>query len=143
MRLVENDNSDHRPSSFDPDSPVASITARDMSATDGLPTPGSGQVATNGNSFNLTNGSGSAVRDVASPLANGRKHSKSPDASRSVISRVNLPGTRLFEDSCINREEFVRLVIQSLRDVGYMLVPTFRFRATNLQHLYLGNLLPH
>ncbi|KAL5529369.1 hypothetical protein ACEPAG_5354 [Sanghuangporus baumii] len=123
MRLVENDNSDQRPVSLDSDSPLTNITPRDMSASDGLSTLAAGQVASNGNSFNLTNGGGSAIRDVAVPVANGRKHSKSPDASRSaphVIPRVHLPGTRLFEESCIDRQEFVRLVIQSLRDVGYL-----------------------
>ncbi|KAL5490152.1 hypothetical protein ACEPAI_4985 [Sanghuangporus weigelae] len=123
MRLVENDNSDQRPVSLDSDSPLTNITPRDMSASDGLSTLAAGQVATNGNSFNLANGGGSAIRDVAVPVANGRKHSKSPDASRSaphVIPRVHLPGTRLFEGSCVDRQEFVRLVIQSLRDVGYL-----------------------
>ncbi|KAI0063418.1 WD40 repeat-like protein [Artomyces pyxidatus] len=49
------------------------------------------------------------------PATNGvRKHSKSP------VSRVPLPGTTLYDDSYIDREEFIRLVIQSLRDVGYV-----------------------
>ena len=39
---------------------------------------------------------------------------------RPPISRVTLPGTTLYDDSDVDREEFVRLVIQSLRDVGYM-----------------------
>jgi hypothetical protein len=38
------------------------------------------------------------------------------------IRRVSLPGTTLYDDSFIDREEFVRLVIQSLKDVGYMCV---------------------
>lgn len=46
----------------------------------------------------------------------------SPDRSRSSIARVSLPGTTLYDDSYVDREEFVRLVIQSLRDVGYMYV---------------------
>ena len=37
-----------------------------------------------------------------------------------AIARVHLPGTTLYDDSYVDREEFVRLVIQSLRDVGYM-----------------------
>lgn len=51
-----------------------------------------------------------------SGLGNGvvTKHGKSP------VARVNLPGTKLYEDSDVDREEFFRLVIQSLRDVGYM-----------------------
>lgn len=52
------------------------------------------------------------------PLTNGAlKH-----ATKSSPSRVNLPGTTLYEDSNIDREEFIRLVIQSLRDVGYTCV---------------------
>ncbi|KAF5330927.1 hypothetical protein D9619_005384 [Psilocybe cf. subviscida] len=35
------------------------------------------------------------------------------------VAAVCLPGTHLYDDSFIDREEFVRLVIQSLRDVGY------------------------
>jgi len=47
-------------------------------------------------------------------VANGAgKHGK-------AIARVHLPGTTLYDDSYVDREEFVRLVIQSLRDVGYM-----------------------
>ncbi|OCH88195.1 WD40 repeat-like protein [Obba rivulosa] len=36
------------------------------------------------------------------------------------IARVSLPGSTLYDDSHVDREEFVRLVIQSLRDVGYI-----------------------
>jgi hypothetical protein len=39
------------------------------------------------------------------------------------VPKVLLPGTTLYDDSYVDREEFVRLVIQSLRDVGYMWVP--------------------
>ncbi|KAI0807887.1 WD40 repeat-like protein [Fomes fomentarius] len=39
---------------------------------------------------------------------------------RSSVARVSLPGRTLYDDSFVDREEFVRLVIQSLRDVGYM-----------------------
>ena len=38
----------------------------------------------------------------------------------SSVARVSLPGTTLYDDPYVDREEFVRLVIQSLRDVGYM-----------------------
>lgn len=41
------------------------------------------------------------------------KHGKSP------VARVNPPGTLLYDDSNVDREEFIRLVVQSLRDVGY------------------------
>jgi hypothetical protein len=35
------------------------------------------------------------------------------------ITRVSPPGDMMYEDSSIHREEFVRLVLQSLRDIGY------------------------
>lgn len=48
------------------------------------------------------------------PMTNGvSKHSSS-------VARVSLTGTTLYDDPYVDREEFVRLVIQSLRDVGYM-----------------------
>ncbi|KAG5338183.1 hypothetical protein C0989_008032 [Termitomyces sp. Mn162] len=37
-----------------------------------------------------------------------------------AIARVSLPGTTLYDDTPVDREEYVRLVIQSLRDVGYI-----------------------
>ena len=42
------------------------------------------------------------------------------ERQRSAVARVSLPGRTLYDDSYVDREEFVRLVIQSLRDVGYM-----------------------
>ncbi|KAF9447666.1 WD40 repeat-like protein [Macrolepiota fuliginosa MF-IS2] len=53
----------------------------------------------------LGNGTGNGVT----------KHGKAP-----AVAAVKLPGTLLYEDSFVDREEFVRLVIQSLRDVGYI-----------------------
>lgn len=72
-----------------------------------------GLVVTNGHTNGFTpavNGSsgGGAV------MGNGvSKHGKG-------VAKVTLPGTTLYDDSFVDREEFVRLVIQSLRDVGYM-----------------------
>lgn len=43
-----------------------------------------------------------------------------PKQHSSSVARVSLPGTTLYDDPYVDREEFVRLVIQSLRDVGYM-----------------------
>ncbi|KAI0312503.1 WD40 repeat-like protein [Amylostereum chailletii] len=40
-------------------------------------------------------------------------------SKRPSIPLVELPGTLLYDDSNIDREEFVRLVLQTLRDVGY------------------------
>lgn len=91
--------------------------------------PSSSVAITNGrNGVSKTNG-------FAGPYTNGtskaRLHdgvdSLGPEKSRSVISRVSLPGSTLYDDSHVDREEFIRLVIQSLRDVGYMcvLLPIF------------------
>ncbi|KAH9928530.1 WD40 repeat-like protein [Epithele typhae] len=62
------------------------------------------------------------------PFTNGTARSSSSgeldgfvaERSRRPVARVSLPGSTLYEDSHVDREEFVRLVIQSLRDVGYM-----------------------
>jgi len=62
----------------------------------------------NGFTSSITNGS------MGGHTGNGVvKHGK-------TVARVNLPGTTLYDDSYVDREEFVRLVIQSLRDVGYV-----------------------
>ena len=57
----------------------------------------------------LTNGHGS-------PMNGSSKRSKSP------VVRVEFPGSTIYDDSYIDREEYIRLVIQSLRDIGYMCV---------------------
>jgi len=57
----------------------------------------------------LTNGHGS-------PMNGSSKRSKSP------VARVEFPGSTIYDDSYIDREEYIRLVIQSLRDIGYMCV---------------------
>jgi len=77
-----------------------------------------GVTKTNGFSAPYTNGN-SKTR-ISDGLA---EHP--PDRGRSAISRVSLPGSTLYDDSYVDREEFVRLVIQSLRDVGYMYVFIF------------------
>jgi hypothetical protein len=75
-----------------------------------------GVVATNGHTNGfvpVTNG----TLGAGAVIGNGvQKHGKS-------VAKVNLPGTTLYDDSLVDRQEFVRLVIQSLRDVGYMYVP--------------------
>lgn len=74
--------------------------------------PSNGHIKGNGFSAPVTNGT--AGNRIS--LGNGvQKHGKS-------IAKVSLPGSALYDDSCVDREEFVRLVIQSLRDVGYMYV---------------------
>ncbi|KAJ7157017.1 WD40 repeat-like protein [Mycena crocata] len=77
-----------------------------------------------------TNGHGFAAVTNGAPLANAagngvqkhNGHSKQSSAASHALSvaRVTLPGSTLYDDSDVDREEFVRLVIQSLRDVGYI-----------------------
>ncbi|EPQ57967.1 WD40 repeat-like protein [Gloeophyllum trabeum ATCC 11539] len=78
-------------------------------------------VVANGHSSSTkgyANGSLSPTNGVgAAPFKSMSTNGKSAASS---ISRVNLPGTTLYDDSFVDREEFVRLVIQSLRDVGYI-----------------------
>lgn len=79
---------------------------------------GSAGLAKNG----ITNGNGhSAVpaTNGSSGFGNGVGNGTAKREHGS-ISKVSLPGTTLYDDSTVDREEFVRLVIQSLRDVGYM-----------------------
>ncbi|KAH7889566.1 WD40 repeat-like protein [Phlebopus sp. FC_14] len=65
---------------------------------------------TNGFSVSKANNTNNGT----SPMSNGEsKHT-------SAIARVSLPGTTLYEDPYVDREEFVRLVLQSLRDIGYI-----------------------
>lgn len=53
--------------------------------------------------------------------SNGVKKSLTYKSSEALVTpRVTLPGTHLFEGSNIDREEFIRVVVQSLRDIGYV-----------------------
>jgi hypothetical protein len=83
-------------------------------SSEGLDAPGPSNGHTNGNGYTMpqTNGSTNGVI-----VGNGvQKYNK-------AIGRVSLPGTTLYgDDTSVSREEFVRLVVQSLRDVGYMYV---------------------
>ncbi|KAF8226747.1 WD40 repeat-like protein [Tricholoma matsutake] len=101
---------------------VSQISASpDFSAHAGPSTLGLDRTEPNGH----TNGTGFVpqINGFASSMTNGSlgghtgngivKHGK-------AIAKVNLPGTTLYDDSYVDREEFVRLVIQSLRDVGYV-----------------------
>ncbi|GLB34733.1 putative WD40 repeat-like protein [Lyophyllum shimeji] len=76
-------------------------------------TNGSNGFVSSANGFAATNGNSASSSSCAPGSAAPGKHGK-------AIARVNLPGTALYEDSYVDREEFVRLVIQSLRDVGYI-----------------------
>ncbi|KAI0332631.1 WD40 repeat-like protein [Cubamyces sp. BRFM 1775] len=79
------------------------------------PSNGYNGAATKSNGFSLpyTNGSSKAA---AHEEADGHQSER----RASSVARVSLPGRTLYDDSYVDREEFVRLVIQSLRDVGYM-----------------------
>ncbi|KAJ7582958.1 WD40 repeat-like protein [Mycena floridula] len=93
-------------------------TEQGQAGPSSLPGPSS-----NGHPLSPTLGNGlvsNGIKSNGSTSVNGTmgngvvaKHGKSP------ITRVSLPGTKLYDDSDVDREEFIRLVIQSLRDVGY------------------------
>ncbi|KAI0306418.1 WD40 repeat-like protein [Multifurca ochricompacta] len=55
---------------------------------------------------------------VANGYGNAINGSSKPP--RSPVARVELPGAAIYDDSYIDREEYIRLVIQSLRDIGYI-----------------------
>lgn len=40
--------------------------------------------------------------------------------SKSPVARVEFPGSTIYDDSYLDREEYIRLIIQSLRDIGYI-----------------------
>ncbi|EJF66274.1 WD40 repeat-like protein [Dichomitus squalens LYAD-421 SS1] len=67
---------------------------------------------TNGFSQPYTNG-------VSKLASSGLLDGIAPEKHRSSVAKVSIPGRTLYDDSFVDREEFVRLVIQSLRDVGY------------------------
>lgn len=66
----------------------------------------------NGSTNGSTNGSGSPRTEGSS-------------ARHSNIPRVNPPGVLLYPDSETKRKEYVRLVLQSLKDIGYTYVVCF------------------
>ncbi|KAG8889730.1 hypothetical protein FRB98_003022 [Tulasnella sp. 332] len=78
------------------------------------------------------NGFNGVIKDglVAGTAMNGHASSSSvltPDSdrtpvassSRTAVVRVNLPGTTIYPDSWVDREELVRLMVQTLREAGY------------------------
>ena len=114
MRIVdstENDSASTLSVSINSESSFENSAPREMANGNGSPSQAS--VWTDDGSL-LINGNGVST--------NGLKRNIKEDVTTSnrPIPQVTLPGTRLFEDSCIDREEFIRLVIQSLRDVGYL-----------------------
>jgi hypothetical protein len=81
-------------------------------SSEGLDAPGPSNGHANGNGFTMPQTNGST--NGAGVVGNGvHKYNK-------AIGKVLLPGTGLYDDDALNREEFVRLVVQSLRDVGYI-----------------------
>lgn len=82
---------------------------------------GNGRAVTNGNGVVLDGAPASAMNG-SSPYSKLSVDNNYGRSAKNAIARVILPGTRLFEDSYIDREEFIRLIVQSLRDVGYMYV---------------------
>ncbi|KZT71398.1 WD40 repeat-like protein [Daedalea quercina L-15889] len=79
-------------------------------------------------SSNGHNGTAPKHNGYSNSFANGSSKTTATDGTRggkpekrsTSITRVSLPGATLYDDSYVDREEFVRLVIQSLRDVGYI-----------------------
>ncbi|THH10834.1 hypothetical protein EW145_g1054 [Phellinidium pouzarii] len=126
MRLVENSDNDGASTlsvSFGSESSLAQSDTCASSVMDGAPVHSITQ-ARNGGTYSALNGNGLNTDGITSSISNGLKETVAVGRdtldSSYAVQRVNLPGTRLSEDSYIDREEFVRLVIQSLRDVGYM-----------------------
>ncbi|OBZ75757.1 WD repeat-containing protein 26 [Grifola frondosa] len=115
MRLTESDKDSAVSVSFD------SVSEAGPSSAAGTSNGHNGTVAkSNGFTQSFTNGSSKTL------LSDGADGSVRENHNTS-IARVSLPGTTLYDDSYVDREEFVRLVIQSLRDVGYMYVCTRLF----------------
>lgn len=92
---------------------------------DTVPEAGPSSLAGSANGYN---GTASKHNGYATSYTNGTSKTTPGDATRggrpekhaTSITQVSLPGSTLYDDSYVDREEFVRLVIQSLRDVGYM-----------------------
>lgn len=78
--------------------------------------------AKNTHAKGLSNGStnGSATNGSLSPRL--ELFTDSVIRHPTTIPRVNPPGSTLYPDSTTNREEFVRLVIQTMKDIGYLYV---------------------
>jgi hypothetical protein len=114
MRLPESDQESAL--SVSPDVPTDILPGQSSSLSSDV-SAGPSKAHANGNGFtgHVTNGSSPSL-GMGMVLGNGvLKHGKS-------VKKVSLPGTTLYGDSVVDREEFVRLVVQSLRDVGYMYV---------------------
>ena len=93
------------------------------SRTNGSNAISNGHTITNGtggrNSLAISNGASSSFSSSKSQLASSHGSAFENGHTR-IVSRVKLDGTKLYPESFVDREEFVRLVAQTLRDVGYM-----------------------
>ncbi|KAI0819085.1 WD40 repeat-like protein [Irpex lacteus] len=103
MRLPENDSESTLSVA------LADLPEAGPSSTNNLSNGHNGVVKGNGHST-FTNGNGKT----------GGVDGLKAEKQRMSVSRVSLPGTTLYDDSYVDREEFIRLTIQSLRDVGYI-----------------------
>ncbi|KAJ7087763.1 WD40 repeat-like protein [Mycena epipterygia] len=103
------------------DSPVSQDALAGPSSV-GLDHPGPSNGHLNGNGFTTVANGAPVANAAGNGIQKHNGHSKqSSAASHSLsVARVTLPGSSLYNDSDVDREEFVRLVIQSLRDVGYI-----------------------
>lgn len=126
MRLADSDQGSETNLSSSPEFTTPALAGPSSVGLDTPGPPGSSSSITNGHTSptgTTANGNGflshqrnGSSNGAASPgVGNGvmAKHGKSP------VARVNPPGTLLYDDSNVDREEFIRLVVQSLRDVGY------------------------
>ncbi|KAJ7709607.1 WD40 repeat-like protein [Mycena rosella] len=109
----------------DSDQPDASPAAQDAVAgpsSVGLDHPGPSNGHLNGNGFAAAPNGAPAASATGNGVQKHNGHSKQSSAASHALSvaRVTLPGSSLYDDSDVDREEFIRLVIQSLRDVGYI-----------------------
>lgn len=117
MRL----NSADTPDDLSPDPSTATLLPGPSSSGSASHDP-SGTASSSKNGHTLTHANGNTNGYLPPPptknsgIANG-SHAQALGKS---ISRVNIPGTNLYDDSNVNRQEFVRFVVQALRDVGYM-----------------------
>ena len=119
MRLDGSDGDSKHFVSPDSDEPGPSSWANGSSAVS------NGYTVTNGTSGRspliTSNGASSSISSLKGQLAS--LHSPTVENGHTrAISRVKLSGTKLYPESFIDREEFVRLIAQTLRDVGYVYV---------------------
>jgi hypothetical protein len=107
-----------RPTQSDHDSSLSvSLDSTLEAGPSSIGLPGSGAGPSNGHA----NGNGFTLLPAANGSSSGAIANGSQRYGRSM-AKVLLPGTALYDDSYIDREEYIRLVIQSLRDVGYKCV---------------------